>query len=105
MSGLKSRRKGARVELETVHYLQDRGIAAKKISGMYKPGADLSVPIAGRDLAVEVKSRAKRISIEAAQYRTLRHIFRSDPEIGPKTIKLLRDIFASERDDAAAFLH
>ena len=40
--GLKSRRKGARVELEIVHSLRDRGIAAEKISGMYKPGTRIS---------------------------------------------------------------
>jgi hypothetical protein len=36
--------------------LQDRGIAAEKISGLYKRGADLSV--LGIDRAVEVKSRS-----------------------------------------------
>jgi hypothetical protein len=41
-----------------VRLLQDQGIAAEEISGMYKPGADLSVPVLGRDLEVEVKCRA-----------------------------------------------
>jgi len=56
--GIRSRRKGARVENEIVHILQDRGIAAEKVSGMYKAGPDLSVPIMGCDFSVEVKARA-----------------------------------------------
>jgi Holliday junction resolvase len=55
---IKSRRKGARVELELVHRLQGAGFAAEKISGMYKPGPDLTVPLLGVDRRVEVKSRA-----------------------------------------------
>jgi hypothetical protein len=54
----KSRRKGARTELEIVHTLQDAGIAGEKVSRMYRPGADLSVPLLGVDRDVEVKSRA-----------------------------------------------
>jgi hypothetical protein len=38
--------------------LQDAGFAAEKISGMYKPGADISVPLLGIDRDIEVKSRA-----------------------------------------------
>lgn len=56
--GAKSRRKGARVEREIVSALQEDGIAAEKVSGMYRPGEDLSVPFRGRDLRVEVKARA-----------------------------------------------
>jgi hypothetical protein len=37
---------------------QGQGIVVEKISGMYKPGADLRVPLMGRDLCVEVKARA-----------------------------------------------
>lgn len=32
--------------VEPTSLLQDRGIASEKVSGMYKPGADLSVPAA-----------------------------------------------------------
>lgn len=60
--GMMQRRKGARVERAIVRLLQDRGIAAEKVSGMYKPGADLSVPLAGRDFSVEVKARATGFS-------------------------------------------
>jgi hypothetical protein len=54
----KSRRKGARGELALVHLLQSHGFAGEKISRMYKPGADLSVPLLGVDRLVEVKVRA-----------------------------------------------
>ncbi len=58
--GRQSRNKGSRAERELVHLLQDSGIAAEKVSGMYKPGPDLSVPFRGRkDLRVEVKRRAR----------------------------------------------
>jgi hypothetical protein len=55
---IKSRRKGARAELALVHFLQGHGFAAEKISGMYKRGPDLSVPLLGIDRSVEVKIRA-----------------------------------------------
>ena len=58
MSGRRSRDKGARAEREIVRLLQGQGIGAEKISGMYKPGADLRVPLLGVDRAVEVKCRA-----------------------------------------------
>jgi Holliday junction resolvase len=58
MSGRKSRDKGNRAERAIVKLLQDRGFAAKKISGMYKPGPDLTVPICNVDRVVEVKVRA-----------------------------------------------
>ena len=57
MSGRRSRDKGARAERALVRFLQERGFAAKKISGMYKPGADISVPLLGCDRRVEVKVR------------------------------------------------
>jgi hypothetical protein len=58
MGGRLSRNKGARTERAIVRLLQDQGIAAEKISGMYKPGADLSLAVLGVDRAVEVKCRA-----------------------------------------------
>jgi hypothetical protein len=56
--GRQSRDKGARTERAIVRLLQDRGFAAEKVSRMYKPGEDLSVPLLGRDLRIEVKCRA-----------------------------------------------
>jgi Holliday junction resolvase len=58
MSGRRSRDKGNRTERAIVRLLQAQGIAATKISGMYKPGADISMPLLGSDMAVEVKCRA-----------------------------------------------
>jgi Holliday junction resolvase len=58
MSGAHSRRKGSRAELALVKFLQAEGFAAEKLSRMYRPGPDLSVPLLGRDLAVEVKIRS-----------------------------------------------
>jgi hypothetical protein len=43
--GIRSRRKGARVENEIVHRLQEHGIAATKRSRMYLSGHDLDMPI------------------------------------------------------------
>jgi hypothetical protein len=57
MSGRRSRDKGARTERAIVRLLQERGFAAEKISGMYKPGSDVSVPILGTDRRGEVKCR------------------------------------------------
>jgi hypothetical protein len=58
MSGRRSRDKGARTERAMVRLLQAQGIAATKISGIYKPGADISMSLLGSDKAVEVKARA-----------------------------------------------
>ena len=58
MSGPRSRDKGARIERAIVRLLQGQGIGATKISGMYKPGADISMSLLGSDRAVEVKCRA-----------------------------------------------
>lgn len=58
MSGRRSRDKGARVERLIVRRLQEKGLAAEKVSGMYRPGADISVPVLGIDRDVEVKCRA-----------------------------------------------
>ena len=45
--------------------------------------------------------RLQRIVAEAAQYRTLREVLRSDPQITPHAADLLRKVFQIERDDAA----
>jgi Holliday junction resolvase len=58
MSGRQSRDKGNRTERAIVRLLQEQGIAATKISGLHRPGADISVPLLGVDRAVEVKCRA-----------------------------------------------
>ena len=47
--GIRSRRKGARVENEIVHRLQEHGIAATKRSRMYLSGHDLDMPIVPGD--------------------------------------------------------
>jgi hypothetical protein len=57
MSGRRSRDKGARGERALVKFLQGHGFAAEKISRMYRRGADVSVPVCGRDLEIEVKCR------------------------------------------------
>lgn len=54
----KSRRKGARVELEIVHLLQDAGFAAMKISRTGYTGSDLSCRLLGADRKIECKARA-----------------------------------------------
>jgi Holliday junction resolvase len=58
MSGRRSRDKGARTERAIVRLLQGKGLAATKVSGMYKPGTDISMPLLGSDRAIEVKCRA-----------------------------------------------
>ena len=58
MSGRRSRDKGSREERALVAFLQGHGFAAEKVSGMYKRGPDLSVPVLGVDRRVEVKVRA-----------------------------------------------
>jgi hypothetical protein len=59
MSGRRSRDKGNRTERAIVRVLQAHGLAATKISGMYKPGADINMLLLGVDRAVEVKCRAE----------------------------------------------
>jgi hypothetical protein len=54
MSGRRFRDKGARTERAIVKALQAQGFMATKFSGMYKPGADISMPFLGSDRAVEV---------------------------------------------------
>jgi Holliday junction resolvase len=64
MSGRKSRDKGARVERGIVAALQAAGLAAVRVplSGAAAAGGrfsgDVVMPLAGRDLCLEVKSRA-----------------------------------------------
>lgn len=61
MSGLRSRRKGLRTERETVSILQESGIAAERVplsgaaGGKYT--GDVSMPVLGRDVTLEVKHR------------------------------------------------
>ena len=43
--------------------------------------------------------RVQQILVEAAQYRTLRAIYASDPKVGPGTASLLRQCFAMHRHD------
>jgi hypothetical protein len=45
--------------------------------------------------------RFQRIIAEAAEYRVLQQIYRSDPKVGPKTAALLRECFRASRDDPA----
>jgi hypothetical protein len=53
-----SREKGRRTELAIVRLLQDRGIAAEKVSRAGYNGPDLNIPLLGRDRDIEVKCRA-----------------------------------------------
>jgi len=57
-----SRRKGAREELAIVRLLQGCGFAAEKISRAGYSGADVSVPLLGRDRIIEVKVRSRGLS-------------------------------------------
>jgi len=45
--------------------------------------------------------RLQRIVAEAAQYRTLREVVKSDPQITPHTAAVLRRGFNVDNDDAA----
>ncbi len=58
MSGGRSRDKGARTERAIARMLQANGLAAAKVSRAYQPGHDIVLPLAGRDLCMEVKARA-----------------------------------------------
>lgn len=44
--------------------------------------------------------RTARILAEAAVFRSLHQIYKSDPSIGPATVATLRQIFRAHRDDA-----
>ena len=54
----RSREKGRRTELAIVRLLQERGIAAEKVSRAGHDGPDLSIPVLGHNRAGEVKCRA-----------------------------------------------
>lgn len=45
--------------------------------------------------------RFQRILVEAAQYRSLRQVFKADPDVNSKTAAIMRDILAADRDDFA----
>ena len=45
--------------------------------------------------------RFQRILVEAAQYRSLRQVFKADPEVNLKTAAIMRDILTADRDDFA----
>jgi hypothetical protein len=45
--------------------------------------------------------RFQRILVEAAQYRSLRQVFKADPEVTSQTAATIRDILAADRDDFA----
>jgi hypothetical protein len=46
--------------------------------------------------------RTARIIAEAATFRSLHQIYKSDPQLEPKTVATLRSILAGHRDDAEA---
>ncbi len=60
--GKASRQKGNRAERAIVKFLQERGLAAERVPLSGSAGGsylgDLTVPVLGRDLVVEVKCRA-----------------------------------------------
>jgi hypothetical protein len=41
----------------------------------------------------------QQILVEAAQYRTVRAIYQSDPDLGPNTAAILREVLRADRDD------
>jgi hypothetical protein len=41
--------------------------------------------------------------VEASNYRVLCHLLKADPEVTPGTVALVRNVIASDRDDAAFF--
>jgi hypothetical protein len=57
VSGRRSRDEGARTERAFAYLQQGQDVALTKIRGMYKPGADINVPLLAVDRAVEVKCR------------------------------------------------
>jgi hypothetical protein len=54
-----SRDKGARFERKLTQFFQSHGFAATKISGMYRPGHDIDLPLLNFDRRIEVKIRAR----------------------------------------------
>jgi len=57
--GIMSRRKGARIELDVLHELQDAGIMCEKLSYAYRKTHDIRVVLFDKHLKMEVKCRAK----------------------------------------------
>ena len=49
----------------------------------------------------DMNYRFHRLLVEASNYRVLRHLLKADPQLGTGTVALIRDIVASDRDDAA----
>jgi hypothetical protein len=47
--------------------------------------------------------RFHRLLVEASNYRVLCHLLKADPEVTPGTVALVRNVIASDRDDAAFF--
>jgi hypothetical protein len=56
--GIKSRRKGARIELDVLHQLQDAGLTCEKLSYAWKKTNDVKLGMLGRDNKMEIKCRA-----------------------------------------------
>ena len=56
--GIKSRRKGARIELDVLHTLQDAGVKCEKLSYAWKKTHDVKVRMLERDCQLEIKCRA-----------------------------------------------
>ena len=56
--GIKSRRKGARIELDVLHQLQDAGLTCEKLSYAWKKTHDVKLGMLGRDNKMEIKCRA-----------------------------------------------
>ena len=91
MSSRRSRDKGARTERAIVRLLQGEGLAATKVSGMYKPGADISMPLLGSDRA--------RIYINGREIR--RSLQTSDPKVAAQRRKSAQErVIADKFGDA-----
>jgi hypothetical protein len=67
MSGLRSRRKGLRVEYLARDALIAGGISARKVSRACQPGHDVEAGVHGRLLKVQVRLRAKNDATVYAQ--------------------------------------
>jgi hypothetical protein len=99
--GIKSRRKGARIELDTLHKLQDAGIIAEKLSYAYKKTHDLKVALFDRNMKMEIKCRANGF---ATIYRWLKPVDllvlrrdRSEPLVTMSLATLIELINGSRR--------
>ena len=56
--GIFSRRKGARIELDVLHELQDAGLDCEKLSKMYAKTHDVRLAMLGKNHKMEIKCRA-----------------------------------------------